>query len=137
MAMLARRADAIGRKPLLMLAFLALPARGLLCVWIKDPVTLLLVQGLDGMGAGLFEAMLPLVLADLLQGAGRYSLARGAVGAIQGAGGSASQVVAGYAVSLFGYGAAFLLLASVAMAASVALARLLPETKGLSPKSGP
>jgi hypothetical protein len=58
---------------------------------------------LDGVGGGLFEALLPLVLADIMGGTGHYSLARGLIGTIQGAGGSSSQFVAGYIVTIAGY----------------------------------
>src|ERR1019366_3297598 len=40
--------------------FAALPLRGGLCIWFDDPSWLLAVQVLDGVGAGLFEALLPL-----------------------------------------------------------------------------
>jgi hypothetical protein len=60
---------------------------------------------LDGVGGGLFEALLPLVLADIMGGTGHYSLARGLVGTVQGIGGSSSQAVAGYIVTTAGYNA--------------------------------
>ena len=116
MALLVTRANALGRKPLLLLAFAALPLRGGLCTWFDDPSWLLAVQVLDGVGGGLFEALLPLVLADIMGGTGHYSLARGVVGAVQGIGGSSSQFVAGYIVTMAGYNAAFLTLAMVATA---------------------
>lgn len=128
MAMLVTRANSIGRKPLLTLAFAALLSRGALCVWFDDPKTLLLLQALDGVGFGLFDALLPLILADLMEGTGHYSLARGAVGAIQGVGGSISQGAAGFVVAWLGYGAAFFALASVAAAGLLLVAALLPET---------
>ena len=102
MALLVTRANALGRKPLLLLAFAALPLRGWLCMWFDDPSWLLAVQVLDGVGGGLFEALLPLVLADIMGGTGHYSLARGVVGTVQGVGGSSSQVVAGYIVTTAG-----------------------------------
>jgi hypothetical protein len=34
---------------------------------------------LDGIGAGIFGAITPLVLADLMRGTGRYNVAQGAV----------------------------------------------------------
>jgi MFS family permease len=128
MALLVTRANALGRKPLLLLAFAALPVRGLLCMSFDDPSWLLAFQVLDGVGGGLFDALLPLVLADIMGGTGHYSLARGAVGAIQGIGGSSSQFVAGYIVTTRGYNAAFLTLALVATAGLLLVAVLMPET---------
>jgi MFS family permease len=136
MSMLLRRANTTGRKPLLILAFLALPLRGGLCIWLNDPVSLLLLQAMDGVGGGLFDALLPLVLADLMQGTGRYSLARGTVGAIHGAGGSLSQVVGGFIVSSAGYAAAFFALALVGAAALAIVIVLLPETKQIAQREG-
>jgi predicted MFS family arabinose efflux permease len=128
MALLVTRANALGRKPLLLLAFAALPLRGILCMSFDDPSWLLAVQVLDGVAGGLFDALLPLVLADIMGGTGHYSLARGAVSTIQGIGGSSSQFVAGYIVTTGGYNAAFLTLAAVAMAGFLLVALLMPET---------
>ena len=63
---------------------------------------------LDGVGAGIFGALTPLVLADLMRGTGRYNMAQGAVATVQGIGASTSGLVAGEIVDHFGYSAAFL-----------------------------
>jgi MFS family permease len=128
MALLVTRANVLGRKPLLLLAFAALPLRGGLCMWFDNPSWFLAVQVLDGVGGGLFEALLPLVLADIMDGTGHYSLARGVVGTVQGVGGSSSQVVAGYIVTTAGYNAAFLTLAMVATAGLLLIVIAMPET---------
>jgi hypothetical protein len=41
---------------------------------------------LDGVGAGIFGAITPLVIADLMRGTGRYKVAQGAVATVQGVG---------------------------------------------------
>jgi MFS family permease len=128
MALLVTRANDFGRKPLLLLAFAAVPLRGGLCMWSDDPTWLLVVQVLDGVGGGLFEALLPLVLADIMGGTGHYSLARGVVGTVQGIGGSSSQFVAGYIVTTAGYNAAFLTLAIVATTGLLLIIIAMPET---------
>jgi hypothetical protein len=128
MALLVTRANSLGRRPLLLIAFAALPLRGALCAWIDSPSALLAVQLLDGVGGGLFEVLLPLVLADIMRGTGHYSLARGVVGTIQGIGGSSSQMVAGTIVTSLGYHAAFLSLTVVALTALVLIAVAMPET---------
>jgi len=48
------------------------------------------VQMLDGVGAGIFGALTPLVVADIMQGTGRHNLAQGAVATAQGMGASLS-----------------------------------------------
>ena len=108
MALLVTRANAFGRKPLVVIAFAAVPVRGLLCASSDNPSWLLGVQLLDGVGAGMYDALLPLLLADMMRGTGRYSLARGVLGTIQGIGGSTGLGVAGFIVAAFGYNAAFL-----------------------------
>ncbi len=126
MALLVTRANTLGRRPLLLLAFAAVPLRCGLCMWFDDPSWLL--QVLDGVGGGLFEALLPLVLADIVGGTGHYSLARGVLGTVQGIGGSSSQAVAGYIVTMAGYNAAFLTLAMVATAGLLLTVIAMPET---------
>lgn len=129
MALLAARANALGRRPLLILAFTAVPLRGLLCASFHDPGWLLAIQLLDGVGAGLYDALLPLVLADLMRGSGRYSLARGLLGTIQGIGGSTGQGAAGFVVATFGYGVGFVCLSAVAFAALLLIVFAMPETR--------
>ena len=78
---------------------------------------------------GIFGAITPLVLADLMRGTGRYNLARGAVATAQGIGASSSGLAAGLIVDHFGYSAAFMAAAAVAATALLALAGLMPETR--------
>jgi len=87
------------------------------------------VQLLDGVGAGIFGAITPLVVADLMRGTGRYNIAQGAVATLQGIGASTSGLVAGMIVDRAGYGAAFLTLAAAAAVAFTALAIGMPETR--------
>jgi hypothetical protein len=129
MALLVMRANLIGRKPLLIVAFAAVPLRALLCAALSDPFWLLGAQALDGIGGGLYDALLPLTLADLTRGSGRYSLARGVLGAIQGIGGSTGQGAAGALVAAFGYGPAFLALAAIAFLAMALMVVAMPETR--------
>ena len=75
-----RTADRIGRKPILLIGFAVLPVRALLYTFSNSAPWLIGVQLLDGIGAGIFGAITPLVIADLMRGTGRYNLAQGAVG---------------------------------------------------------
>jgi MFS family permease len=128
MALLVAKADAIGRKPLLVLSFAALFARDLVCAFAGEPALLLAAQLLDGVGGGLFEALLPVILADIMRGTGHYSLARGGVGFIQGVGGATSLAVAGAIVTLNGYAAGFLVLSVIALAGLALVVVAMPET---------
>ena len=42
------------------------------------------MQLLDGVGAGIYQALTPLLIADIMRGTGRYNLAQGAVATTQG-----------------------------------------------------
>jgi MFS family permease len=88
------------------------------------------VQLLDGVGAGVYGALTPLVIADIMCGTGRYNLALGAIATAQGIGASLSGLVAGEIVDHFGYSAAFLALGAAAGVALIVFALRMPETAG-------
>ncbi|WP_188515843.1 MFS transporter [Alsobacter metallidurans] len=119
-SLLLARADLVGRKPFLIVALAALPVRGAIFALSDNAVVLLAAQVLDGVGAGLFDALLPLMLADAVRGSGRYTLARGLLGTIQGIGGSLSNVVSGGLIVAAGYNATFAILAGVGLLVLVA-----------------
>jgi MFS family permease len=129
MALLAGWANVLGRKPLLVAAFLALPARALLFAYADEPAWIIAGQILDGVGGGLFDALLPLILADIMRGTGRYNASRGLISTVQGIGGSLSHAVAGFVVVGAGYASAFLGLAVIALSALLLVAVAMPETK--------
>jgi MFS family permease len=122
------KADRWGRKPILLVGFGILPVRALLYTFSNSSVWLVGVQLLDGVGAGIFGAITPLVLADLMRGTGRYNVAQGAVATAQGIGASASGLAAGLIVDHLGYSAAFLTSGVAAALAFTALAFAMPET---------
>lgn len=123
-----RHADRLGRKPVLLFGFLILPLRGVLYTFSDDTAWLVGVQLLDGVGAGIFGAVLPLMVLDLTQGTGRFNASLGAVTTVFGVGAALSNGLAGLIVQHAGYSAAFLALAGIAALACLALL-LLPETR--------
>ena len=108
------KADSWGRKPLFLGGLVILPIRGVLYTLSDDPYWLVAVQLLDGVGAGIYGAIFPIIVADLMRGTGRFNLAQGAVITAQGIGAALSTTVAGFVVVSAGYSAAFLTLAGVA-----------------------
>jgi MFS family permease len=126
--LVARRADRWGRKPLFLLGFAALPLRGLLFSVVQGTYSLIAVQVLDGVGAGIFGALFYVVVADLTRGTGRYNLALGASAACWGLGAALSNGVAGLIVQTFGFEAAFLFLTACAMGAFLLFWFGVPET---------
>jgi hypothetical protein len=128
------RAGRWGRKPLLLAGFAALPLRGLLYAASDHPAWLVAVQVLDGVSLGALDALLALVLADVMRGTGRYNAARGVVGTVQGVGGSLSNAAAGLIVVQAGYNAAFLALAAVGLLALLLVLLGMPETREAGPQ---
>lgn len=133
MAFLVMRSHLIGSKVLLLLAFAAVPLRGILFALVDDPYWMIGFQVLDGVGAGLFDVLLPLVLYGAVRGSGRYNVARGIIGTIQGIGGASSYAFAGALVVWAGYGVAFAALSAVACAAFLLMLVAMPETVPLAP----
>ncbi|MEW5716261.1 MFS transporter [Pseudomonas sp. SB113] len=122
------KADVWGRKPLLLFGFLILPLRGVLYTLSSDPYWLVAVQMLDGIGAGIFGALFPVIVKDLTQGTGRFNVSLGALSTVFGLGAALSNSLAGFVVQQAGYNAAFLTLAGVAFVALALLWLAMPET---------
>ena len=132
-ALAGARADAWGRRPLLLAAFAALALRGVLYTVSDHPVWLIGVQLLDGVGAGLIGALFPVVVADLTRGSGHFAATQGAVGTVHSLGGIIGGTVAGVIAAQSGYNAAFLVLAGIAVAGGALFWLLMPETRGAAP----
>lgn len=125
-----------GRLPFLRLAFAALVLRALLFAVVKDPYLLVAVQVLDGITAAALGVMVPLMIADITRGTGRFNLAQGIVGTAVGIGASISPTLAGYLTDHFGSSAAFFGLAVIAAAAFTAVWALMPETRDRTALAG-
>jgi predicted MFS family arabinose efflux permease len=123
------KAQAWGRRPLLLIGFGALAIRGLLFATVSDPYVLVAVQVFDGITAAVFAVMVPLIVADVAFGSGHFNLAQGVVGTATGIGASLSTVLAGYVSDKFGSSVAFLGLAGVAVLGFTAIVLLMPETR--------
>lgn len=124
-----RKAQAWGRRPLLLIAFASLAVRGLLFATVTDPYLLVAVQVFDGITAAVFSVMVPLVVADVAFGSGHFNLAQGIVGTAVGIGASLSTILAGYVSDKLGSSTAFMGLASVAALGLVVIWLAMPETR--------
>ncbi|MBP0495572.1 MFS transporter [Pararoseomonas indoligenes] len=131
-AMAGARADAWGRRPLLLAAFVALALRGVLYTLSDNTAWLIAVQLLDGVGAGLIGALFPVVIADLSRGSGHFAAAQGVVGTVHGVGGVLSAGIAGQMVVRAGYDATFLAMAGVAALGGLLFWLIMPETRGMA-----
>jgi MFS family permease len=123
-----RTADSWGRKPLFLIGFAVLPIRAVLYTFSDNSFWLIGVQVLNGIGAGIFGALTPLVIADIMRGTGRYNLAQGAIATVQGVGASLSGLAAGVIVDRYGYTVTFLSLGAIAAVAVIVFAIGMQET---------
>jgi MFS family permease len=135
--LVAAKADAWGRKPLFLAGLLILPVRAVLYTASDNAYWLVAVQLLDGIGAGIYGALFPVIVADLMRGTGRFNVAQGAVMTVQGIGAALSTTLAGLVVVHAGYSAAFLTLGAVAAAGVALCAFAMPETKVASDRGEP
>jgi len=124
-----RLADSWGRRPLLFVCFAALALRGVLFALVTSPGLIVAVQVLDGVCAAILGVTLPLVVADITRGTGRFNLGLGIVGSAVGIGAALSTTLAGYTIDHFGRSVTFFSLAAVAVCGLALLWLLLPETR--------
>ncbi len=126
-----------GRKRLLLIGFLALPARALLFATNPGAEVLPLFQALDGVSATVLGLMLPLIAADLTAKTGHLNLAMGSFGLAAGLGATFSTTLAGWVADRFGPGLAFLGLALLGALAVGVLAIAMPETQPVREAGAP
>jgi MFS family permease len=132
-ALVGRKADRWGRKPIFATALAVLALRGALYPLSDNAYWLLSVQLLDGVGAGIYGALFLLVVADLTRGTGHFNLSQGTIATAAGLGGALSASATGLIVVEAGYSAAFLFLSAVAAAGLGLFVAMMPET---GPRAG-
>lgn len=114
-ALLAGRfAARYGYRIVVMTALLTLPVRGLVAGYWNSAWSVIPVQILDGIGAGLLGVALPGLVAQLFRGSGHINVCFGAVMAIQGIGAALSPTLAGVIAHHYGYNTAFIVLSAIA-----------------------
>jgi len=124
-----RMAQRIGRRPILLVGFAALPVRGLLFVSLPDAIPLVAIQVFDGVSATVFGLMVPLIAADLTRRTGFLNLAISSISLAAGLGATFSTTAAGWLADTMGAPAAFLGLSIVGIAALLMVWSLMPETR--------
>ena len=118
-----------GRRTLLLIGVGALPIRALLFAVVSNPYLLVAVQILDGLTAAIIGVIVPLVVADLTRGSGRFNTGLGMIGTMAGIGASLSPAFAGLIADHFGTTIAFLSLGLIGALALMAVWSLIPETR--------
>ena len=128
-----RLAERLGRRPVLLFGFAALPRRGLLFVSLPDAIPLVVIQTLDGVSATVFGLAMPLIAADVTRQSGYLNLAIGSLGLAAGLGATASTTLAGWIADTFGAPVAFLFLSLIGLASVAAIWLAMPETRPMPP----
>jgi len=124
-----RSAKRRGRRPLLLVGFAAVAVRGLLFAVVSNPYLLVAAQLFDGIAAAVFTVIVPVIVADIARGTGRFNLSLGIVGTGTGIGASLSTVLAGYVSDHLGSPVAFVSLAGIAAMGLALVFALMPETR--------
>jgi MFS family permease len=128
-----RLAQSIGRRPLLLMGFAALPMRALMFVSLPAAIPLVAIQALDGVSGAVFGLMVPLIAADLTRRTGFLNFAISSLALAGGLGATLSTTAAGWVADTMGAPAAFLGLALVGLSALLVIWLLMPETRPHKP----
>lgn len=113
----ARIATKRGYRGIVIAALLVLPVRGLLAATMPPVWSIIPVQILDGIGAGLLGVATPGLVSRIMDGSGRFNAGLGLVMTFQGLGAALSPTIGGWVAQEAGYAAAFGVLGAVALIA--------------------
>lgn len=117
-----------GHKRVLAVGFAVLPLRIALYAIADRAGSLVALQALDGIGAGIFDVTAIAICADVTRGRGRFNAVVGALGTAVGLGGVIGPLTAGLIVKHLGFAAAFGTFAVIAAAAAVLFIGWMPGT---------
>ena len=123
-----RLCDSWGRKPVLAIAFWVLPLRILSYTLVSHPSALVYLQGLDGLGAGIYGVAVVAVSADLTRGKGGFNTLMGLFATALAIGGVAGPLVSGLLVEHLGFRFTFYAFAVLATVGALVFTRFVPET---------
>ena len=124
-----RQAQLRGRRPLLVVCFVALALRAVSFAFVTNPYLIVALQVFDGVSAVILGIVFPLVVADITRDTGRFNLALGIVGSAIGIGAALSTTLAGYMLDQFGSAITFCSMAGVAAAGMLLAWLVMPETR--------
>jgi MFS family permease len=124
-----RRAEASGRRPLMLVGWALIPLQGLVYATLPGPFALILGNLLNAFSAAIFGVTMTVVAADLTRETGGFNLTLGALGVAISIGASLSTFCTGISVALFGVRGAALSLALVGLSGVLVLWAAMPETR--------
>ena len=123
-----RLCDNWGRKPVLAIAFWGLPLRILSYTFVSSPAAIVYLQGLDGIGAGIYGVAVVAVSADLTRGKGGFNTLMGLFATALAIGGVVGPLLSGLLVQHLGFKLTFYTFAALALVGALVYASLVPET---------
>jgi len=124
-----RSAALVGRRPVLLLGWSALPLRGLLLALMPGPWLPIGAQAISGISAAVFGVMFPLLAADLTRGTSHFNLCMGALGLAMCLGAALSTTLGGWIADVAGVQLAFVALGLIVLLATLVLWLVMPETR--------
>jgi MFS family permease len=124
-----RRAEASGRRPLMLFGWALIPLQGLVYATLSGPFALVFGNLLNAFSAAIFGVTMTVVAADLTRETGGFNLTLGALGVAISIGASLSTFFTGMSVALFGVRGAALGLALVGLCGLLVLWVGMPETR--------
>ncbi len=129
-ALLAGRfCDSWGRKPVMAIAFWVLPLRIASYALVSTPSALVWLQGLDGVGAGIYGVAVVSLSADLTRGKGGFNTLMGLFATALAIGGVVGPVLSGMLVQHLGFKITFYVFAALAGLGAAVFTGCVPETK--------
>jgi MFS family permease len=118
----------LGRKPLIIISYLFLFIRGLCFSYTTDANTLVGLQILDGISAGMFSLMLTLVISDLSIDTGSFNATLTTMGMLFTLTNGLSNLIFGFTTGKLGYSVSFSIMAVAAVLGGILIWTLVPET---------
>lgn len=125
---LGRAAAILGRRPILLFGWAAVPVQGLLLAALPGAWSIVAVQLVAGISAAVFGIMLPLIAADLTRGTSHFNLCMGLLGLGVTVGAALSTLLGGWLAQELSMTAAFLGLAATGLVGVLLLWAAMPET---------
>ena len=126
--------DLWGRKPVLAIAFWALPLRILSYSFAQTPAAIVWLQTLDGIGAGIYGVAIVALAADLTRGKGWFNTLTGLFATAVAIGGFAGPLITGVLLQHLGFKSTFYCFAGLALLGAGFFTILVPETAASSRK---
>jgi predicted MFS family arabinose efflux permease len=119
----------LGRKPIFVVGFVALPLRIFLYSLTSSPNILIALQALDGIGAGIYGVAIVAMCADLTRGKGGFNALSGLIATALSIGGVIGPIGSGFLIQHLGFKMAFYVFAGIAAVAALLFVFFMPETR--------